>query len=483
MQQRRLDPSNSQYEKRGTGLYAKRGKNANVIGISLYPLSDRSYLKGIMFEELRLERLVNYLKQSFEGFFDVRRGQNTQYDMVDAGMGAFSVFFTQSPSFLAYQEDLKRRTGHCNAESLFGMAQVPSDNQIRSLLDPVAPSYVSAVFREVYHRLERNGVLKGFRSHAHSLLVAIDGTQYFSSQKIHCDQCSCRELNNGTLNYFHSVLTPVIVQSENERVIALEPEYITPQDGKEKQDCEIEAGKRWVDKYGDFYAQQGVTILGDDLFSRQPYCQKLKDKQLHFILVCKPDSHPALYEMVDFLAANQVLATDQKRLWNGNYGEIYTYRYANQLPLRGDQDTIIVNWCELTITREDTGQLLYKNAFITDFELLETTVEAIVRDGRTRWKVENENNNVLKTKGYHLEHNFGHGSQYLSSLLLSLNLLVFLFHTVLDLVDERYRMIRQALRSRQKFFQHIEALLCYLQFASWDDLLSFMCKGLELDTG
>ena len=436
-----------------------------------------------MFKELSLERLVKRLKQSFGGFCDVRTGQNTQYDMVDVGIGAFSVFFTQSPSFLAHQADLKRRTGRCNADSLFGMDKIPSDNQIRSLLDPVAPSNTSAVFRDIYHRLDRAEVLEGYRSHAHCLLIAMDGTEYFSSKKIHCDQCSRRELSNGAINYFHSVLTPVIVQPGNERVIALEPEYITPQDGKEKQDCEIEAGKRWVDKNGDFYAKQGVILLGDDLFSRQPYCQKLKEKKLHFILVCKPDSHPALYEMVGFLAANGVLATYQKRRWNGNYGEIYTYRYANQLPLRGDQEAIEVNWCELTVTHEVTGEQLYKNAFITDFEVLETTVEAIVRDGRARWKVEIENNNVLKTKGYHLEHNFGHGSQYLSSVLLSLNLLAFLFHTVIDLVDQRYRLIRQALRTRQKFFQHIEALLCYIQFSSWDELFSFMCKGLELDTG
>jgi hypothetical protein len=445
--------------------------------------TDRGYLDGNMFEELGLDRLVKRIKQSFGEFCDVRTGQNTQYDMVDAGMGAFSVFFTQSPSFLSYQQDMKQRKGRSNAESLFGMVQIPSDNQIRSLLDPVAPSYVSGVFRDIYHRLDRAGVLQGYRSPAHGLLIAVDGTEYFSSQKIHCEQCSCRELSNGKINYFHSVLTPVIVQPGNERVITLEPEYITPQDGKEKQDCEIEAGKRWVDKYGDFYAKQGVTILGDDLFSRQPYCLKLKDKQLHFILVCKPDSHPALYEMVDFLAANQVLGIYQKRRWNGNYAEIYTYRYANRLPLRGDQEAIEVNWCELTITREDTGEQLYKNAFITDFEVTVTTVEAIVQDGLTRWKVENENNNVLKTKGYHLEHNFGHGSQYLASLLLSLNLLAFLFHTVLDLVDQKYRLIRQALRTRQKFFQHIEALLCYIQFSNWDELFSFMYKGLELDTG
>jgi hypothetical protein len=436
-----------------------------------------------MYEELSLGHLVKRIKESFGGFCDARKGQNTQYDMVDAGMGAFSVFFTQSPSFLAYQEDLRRRTGHSNAKSLFGIDKIPSDNQIRSLLDPVAPSYVASVFRDTYRELERAEVLKGFRSHANCLLVAVDGTVYFSSQAIHCENCSSRELNNGAINYFHSVLTPVIVQPGNEHVIALEPEFIRPQDGKEKQDCEIEAGKRWVGKYGDYYAKQGVTILGDDLFSRQPYIQTLKDKKLHFILVCKPDSHVALYEMVAYLAANGVLSTYQKRYWNGRFGEIYTYCYANKLPVRGDQEAIEVNWCELTITHEDSGEQLYKNAFCTDFSVLETTVEAIVRDGRSRRKVENENNNVLKTKGYHLEHNFGHGGQHLSALLLSLNLLAFLFHTVLDLIDEKYRLIRQALRTRQKFFQHIEALLSYLQFSGWDELFSFMCKGLGLDTG
>lgn len=434
-------------------------------------------------EELRLGRLVKCIQQSFRGFCDLRTGQNKQYDMVDAGMGAFSVFFTQSASFLAHQEDMERRTGRSNANSLFEMEKVPCDNQIRSLLDPVEPSAVNSVFRDIYHRLDRVGVLKDYRSHAQCLLIGIDGTEYFSSQKVHCEKCSQRELRNGKINYFHSVLTPVIVQAGNEHVIALEPEFIRLQDGNEKQDCEIEAGKRWVSQYGDFYARQHVIILGDDLFSRQPFIQALKDKKLHFILVCKPDSHLALYEMVTFLESNGVIDSHQKRHWNGKFGEIHTYRSTNNLPLRGDQETLEVNWCELTITREDTGEQLYKNAFCTDFVVLETTVEAIVRDGRARWKVENENNNVLKTKGYHLEHNFGHGGQHLSALLLSLNLLAFLFHTVLDLVDQKYHLIRKALRTRQKFFQHIDALLCYLQFSTWDELFAFMCKGLELDTG
>jgi len=435
-----------------------------------------------MNKELSLDELVKRTKKSFGDFSDSRLGRNTQYDMVDAGMGAFAVFFTQSPSFLGYQADIKRKQGRCNAESLFGMEKIPCDNQIRTLLDGVAPSEVASVFRDIFQRLDRGGILKEYRSHANCLLMVMDGTEYFSSQNIHCEQCNRRELSNGKVNYYHSVLTPVIAGNGNTHVISLEPEYITPQDGKEKQDCEIEAGKRWLEKNGEFYAKQGATMMGDDLYSHQPFIVAVKDKKMHFILVCKPDSHPALYATVDFLEANGELSTYRKRKWNGRYGEIYNYRYANELPLRGDADSIKVNWCELTITHEDTGEQIYKNAFCTDFIVVETTVEAIVRDGRTRWKVENENNNVLKTKGYHLEHNFGHGKEYLSSLLLSLNLIAFLFHTVLDLADERYRLIRQTLRTRQKFFQHIEALLCYMLFNNWDELFSFMEKGLDLNT-
>ena len=435
-----------------------------------------------MYEELTIPRLIKLLEQAVEQFPDRRTGENTKYSLPDAGLGAFSVFFTQSPSFLAHQRAMKLNKGRCNAESLFEIKNIPSDNQLRNLLDPVSPAHLQPVYRQVFQALERGDVLTDYRSFAHQLLIAIDGTEYFSSQKIQCANCSRHVLKNGETHYFHSVLTPVIVQPGNEHVISLEPEFIVPQDGHDKQDCETQAAKRWVEKYSNFYARRGATILGDDLFSRQPFCQLLKDTSLHFILVCKPESHSTLYKTVDFLASSQALASKRRRHWNGRYAEIYTYRYTNQLPLNGDPNAMKVNWCELTITREDTNERLYQNAFVTDFEVTETTVEAIVRDGRARWKVENENNNVLKTKGYHLEHNFGHGSQSLASVLLSLNLIAFLFHTVLDLVDQQYRAIRETLGTRQTFFRDLETLLRYFPFGSWEAVLSFMFKGLELDT-
>jgi len=133
----------------------------------------------------------------------------------------------------------------------------------------------------------------------------------------------------------------------------------------------------------------------------------------------------------------------------------------------------------LTVTRPD-GVVVYKNAFATNHTITDQTVEEIVLAGRTRWKVENENNNTLKTKGYNLEHNFGHGKHHLSSLLATFNILSLLFHTLLELLDKKYQLIREHLPTRKTFFDDLRALTRYLYFDSWEDLLTFMIQGLEL---
>ena len=56
----------------------------------------------------------------------------------------------------------------------------------------------------------------------------------------------------------------------------------------------------------------------------------------------------------------------------------------------------------------------------------------------------------------------------------ALNLLAFLFHTVLEFTDKKYRILRENLSRRITFFDHIRSLTTYLFFKSWDDLLNFM---------
>jgi hypothetical protein len=82
----------------------------------------------------------------------------------------------------------------------------------------------------------------------------------------------------------------------DDKVIPLEPEFIVPQDGAEKQDCENMAAKRWLATHGQRYQALDPIYLGDDLFSRQPLCQAVLDIGGHFLFVCKPSSHPLIQE-------------------------------------------------------------------------------------------------------------------------------------------------------------------------------------------
>ncbi len=82
--------------------------------------------------------------------------------------------------------------------------------------------------------------------------------------------------------------------------------------------------------------------------------------------------------------------------------------------------------------------------------------------------------------GFHLEHNFGHGKAHLSSLLATMNLLAFGLHTLLEFTDGNYRLVRSAVGARRKFFEHIRTLTTYLHFESWDHLMDFLLRGLEI---
>lgn len=436
-------------------------------------------------DKITFDIMVQQLRKAIYNFPDKRIGLNTQYSIEDIGLSAFSLFFTQSPSFLSFQRSMQNNNGENNARSLFGIEIIPSDNHIRDILDKVPPQAVFPIFTFIIEALKTSGQLDGFRSYSNNLLCALDATQYFSSKTIHCKNCSTKNHRKGGISYSHTAITPVFVKPDHNKVISLQPEFITPQDGYKKQDCENKAAKRWLEQFAPIYKDLGITILGDDLYCRQTICSLILYYDLDFILVCKPDSHKTLYEWVNELDGLKAVETLVENEWTGKTNLIKTYRFVNQVPLRDGEDSHMVNWCELTIKRLD-GTIVYKNTFVTNFKIVKDNVKQIVADGRARWKIENENNNILKNRGYHLEHNFGHGKSNLSSTLFTFNILAFLFHTVIEMNDEKYLLIRNELPTRQTFFDDIRALTRYLFFDNWDALLDFMIRGLEIniqDTG
>lgn len=401
---------------------------------------------------------------------------NTKYALSDAVNSAMSIFFMQSQSFLAHQQTMsQKKQGKRNLQTLFEVEEVPSDNQIRSLLDPLSPTEFAAQYEWVWKQLSRLGGLKIYQTSLDTRLIALDGMVYHSSTQISCRNCSTRQDRNGTTHHYHATLLPLMVHPETEHVLSCFPEMITPQDGTEKQDCERNAAKRWLDNWSHLYLAYSITYLGDDLFSNQPLCEQIMTQKQYFLFVCKPESHVELYRWLQSLTLNQ----HSQRRWNGQHGEIWRWRWVNQVPIRAGADALLVNWCELYITYEETGEPIYHNSWVTNHKLQVTNVEAICTFGRTRWKIENEGINILKTKGYNVEHNFGHGALYLAQVFLVLNLLAFLLHTALHLIDELYQFLRKALHTRLTFFNDIRALCRYHLFPHWEALWLFMISSLH----
>lgn len=402
--------------------------------------------------------------------------------MEDIALSAFSVFFTQCPSFLSFQKQMKEAHGQSNALSFFKIQEIPSDNHIRNMLDPIEPGHLEGLFDDIYYAFKQRGALEAMRAVNQTQLIALDGTWYYSSQSenVHCDRCSCIKHKNGQTTHFHSAITPVVVSPGHKEVVTLKPEFIVKQDGHDKQDCEIAAAKRWLSKHAQQYAEGNSTLLGDDIYAHQPFCRQALLHGFHFLFTCKPSSHTHLAEWIEGLEESSQISFRQENLRNkSNRRETREYRWSHGVPLREGEDSLKVNWLEVRII-DHKGKLIYRNSWVTDWEISEENVAGMVASARARWKIENENNNVLKTKGYHLKHNFGHGKEHLSSLLATMNLLAFALHTLMHLEESAYKLIRDRLPTRKTFFEHVRTLTHYHCFESWDDLMDFMMKGLEI---
>jgi hypothetical protein len=388
--------------------------------------------------------MVALLCRTFERLPDARRPERVTYAMRDAATTAFACFFFQQPSLLKHQRDLARRAGRSNLETVFGTTQIPSDTQLRDILDPVPYDPLRRLLGQVFERFRRSGWALEYRTSAAlgSLYpVAIDGTDYHASTAISCPKCLHADLGEGKTLYRHSVLAATLVQAGARKALPIDAEPIANTDGADKQDCETNAGKRVLARLRREHPKLRMLILGDAIFAHEPTLAVLAERDLRFLLSVKPGSQPETFAWVEDLEQR----TDwvERVEWVEGVASKRRYfeaRICRQVPLTDAREawvTFVEVW-----ERGKDGAVRFHASWVTDLDVTRETVAEVVQLGRTRWKVENEQFNVHKRGGYALEHNFGHGQQGLATVLYFLNLLSFVTHRVLERSDAQYRRIR-----------------------------------------
>lgn len=428
-----------------------------------------------------LRHVLERIRSTADTFADKRQGPNLRYTLADAVLSAFACFFLQSPSFLAFQRRMQQRQSRSNCQTLFGMRGIPSDGQIRNLLDRLVPDSFQSLFLHLLDTLRSKGDFAPFVRLTNRMLVALDGIEFHSSRTIHCQQCSVRKTGKDKrCGFFHTMLAAVVVAPGHNRVLPLMPEFVRVQDDPgdkrsvehRKQDCEINAAKRWLVKWGARMARYRPVYLGDALYATHPFCRHVLAAGADFLFVVKPKSHPTLF---DFLHERYIQSTEWIRVRNKKTRrfEEHRYRWMSDLPIRDTDDAVRGTWVEKTVrVRQKSGA--YKRTFYTTFftslTVTRHNVQEIARCGRARWKIENECFNCIARHGQNFKHNFGHGKNGLANMLATINLLAFALHTVLDSVEGLWQQCRQYCQVRRDFFEALRARTNTFWFPDWHSL-------------
>lgn len=416
--------------------------------------------------------LRHAMSSLFNRLPDLRQASKVDYSYHDALMSGFACMFFQDPSLLEFQHRLAEEKQHNNLHTLFGIDKTPESTQIRTIIDQVESHYFRPLFPTYLSRFQQGNHLKQFELLPGLHFCPIDGTQYFSSQNIHCQNCLTATHRNGTTTYSHKVIQAGLMHPDQRQVIPLMPEEISNRDGGTKQDCEVNAGKRLIPKIRQDYPDLGLILGGDSLFSKQPFITDVISANMHYLFVAKPTDHIYMMAWLEATGMSQM----QEMHMVDDQGRQHIYTWLNDVPLNGNKNTLRVNYLDYRIMARDKDgneRLVYHNSWVTDIIITHDNIDLLSRAGRCRWKIENECFNTLKNQGYHIEHNYGHGSKHLCFNFYLLTLIAFYVHQIFELTDELYQACRQKFGSKTHMWETLRSYIKILVFDTWDHLLDF----------
>jgi len=411
----------------------------------------------------------------FLGIEDRRQSGKVEHELHDCLMSALAMMFFQDPSLLSFQRRMQDRMQHSNLKNIYQVNTIPGDAVLRKVIDTIDTQEINPCFSSLFQRLQRGKQLLPYQLESDHYLIAIDGSQYFSSEKIHCPSCLTYKGAKKKLRYSHQILQAVMLHPDMRQVFPLAPEPIINSDGTVKNDCERSAGKRLIGNIRATHPKLKIMITGDGLYSNQPFIDTLQANNMSFVLVAKPTDHKLLFQWVEELDG---LGDVEHMEFKDQKGRRHHYRWVNHVPLNGTRNADHVNFFEYWLMVDQNAT--YHNSWVTDQKVSRQTIVELVKAGRARWKIENETFNTLKNQGYHLEHNFGHGQKYLSNNLFILNLLAFFIHQIMELCDLGYQHCRSRFSSRKEYWNNLRGAIRIMLFSDFDHLLRNVADPPEI---
>ena len=425
----------------------------------------------IIKSELNANSLIAAMRDFFLTVTD-QRSSNSSISLKDALMSGLAMFLLKEKSLLSFEHNIMDYG--TNLKTVYGIDKIPTDTHLRTMLDPIPIDALRPAFKLVFNRLQRSNLLQEFKFFDDYYLISVDGTEFFSSTQIKCANCMERKYKDGTALYYHQFLGAAIVHPDKREVIPLVPEMIVKQDGQAKNDCERNASKRFLDSFRKDHPKLKVIIIEDGLSSNAPHIKDLTKHNCRYILGAKPDDHKFLFAQVAEMKSHGKGSEFSKE-----EGDItHLFSFCNDLPLNETNQDVRINFLEYCEINNKTNKKQHFT-WVTDFNITQKNVYALMRGGRARWKIENETFNTLKNQGYHFEHNFGHGYNNLCSIFALLMMLAFLVDQSLQISCNLFNAAMKKCKSRTNFWHIVRCYFVGHIFESMNEIYDAIVYGIQ----
>jgi len=424
-----------------------------------------------------VDQLIQALKRGFDQVRE-HRYKNAQIGLGDYLQSAFAMFHLKDPSLHHYRLNYAER--EANLSRIYHIEFLPSDSGMREGIDGVLPSDIQACFQIPLQELERQQILDEYKVLGNYHSVLFDGTQHYCSSKTPCEHCLTKVHRNkkGEITkttYSHQALAAVLAHPTHKEVFPVSCEAIVKQDGAVKNDCELNASKRLIPLVRQMLPEDKYNLIGvfDGLYPNGPHIRLLQEQQMRYIIGIK-EGYVLL--QVERLKSQDAL---QVKEWEVE-GQKHIARWCNGLILNGEHQDIHTNYFECEVWNAK-GERTYFNTWITDITIEPENIEELVKVGRSRWKVENETFNTLKNQGYHLEHSYGHGQQYLATNFMLLTFLAFLVDQIAQRIDNAFQRALSFCKTKKRLWEKVRQVFDLLPCTSMNVIYRFIAKEITID--
>lgn len=418
-------------------------------------------------KHLWIKDLLTNVRQKFDKIKDTTTKRSGDYSLTDCLMSGVAIFGMKYPSLLQFDNDSRHdEVVKSNLKSLYQVANAPSDTQFRDRLDVIDPNLLQRGLNAVITQLQRGKALEAYLHIDNRYLIPMDGTGFFSSHEIHCDNCCVKEHKNGSKTYYHQALSTVIAHPDHKPVFPIAMEFIQKQDGATKNDCELNAAKRLIVKLKTAHPHLKIRMLCDALYANGPLIKEFNANDLGYIIAATKKNNPYLYKQYSDADITTHKVQDGTKT--------YVYKFCNKLFLNETHQDLMVNFVQYI--ELDDKEVKFYSSWITDIHLTEANIIDVVKGARCRWRVENETFNTLKNQGYNFEHNFGHGKENLSAVMAYLMMIAFAIDQTQEHTSKYFEMALQKKERKSYLWEKIRSLFLNFIIDSWETLYRFIIE-------